>query len=209
MKIEIALAIVASTIALLDTSAPAETSSRHPKSGAPHKSAVTLETVLSCADDSLVDEVFKTDWYTARFKLDGLLMAITKNKADPDYLALRSKRFETDIRDKSSLEIVPTDALSGHRIAASDLPFCHSFLTARYDESDHKSGPRSVDIDGEDWLLNPNEILAHADQFHFDSGVFTNSSDVFFTATKGRVSIQFVCKPDGLKFYRALYVPSD
>jgi hypothetical protein len=75
-------------------------------------------------------------------------------------------------------------------------------------KSDDKSGPTIIEINAGDWLLNPNEIFAHADQFNFESGVFNNSSEVFFTAMKGHVSIQFTCKPSGLKFYRVIYAPS-
>lgn len=166
---------------------------------------VTLETVLACSEDSLIQSVFETDAHTARYSLAALFMVLAKAKADPEYIALKSKGFVTQILDASSLEILPTESSSGNIAPLSDLPFCHSRPTAHYDDSHLDPGPNIVVIDGQGWIFNTNEIFAHADQFHFDSGVFSNSSDVYFTATKGRTSIQFISKPNGLKLYRSLY----
>lgn len=186
----------------------AQTPSRSPKK-ASRQHLVTLETVLSCANDPLIIEVFKTDESTA-INLNAVLMIEMKRKIlDADYVELKNKGFVTRNIDDFISQIMPTNALSGSLVPRSSLTFCYDLPTARYDKTGYKSGPRDVSIDGEDWALNPNEIFAHADQFHFDSGIFTNSSDIFFTATKGRVSIQFVCKADGLKFYRAIYLPGD
>jgi hypothetical protein len=175
-----------------------------------HKRAVTLQTILSCTNDALIDEIFKTDAETARLKLNGFLMVEAKHKqiSIPDYAALRYKGFVTDIIDESHVNIHPTDISTGVPIPEVNLPFCRDFPTATYNTS-NESSPSLVSISGEDWLLNSNEIFSHADQFHFDSGVFTNSSDIYFTATKGRTSIQFIAKPDGLKFYRVLYSISE
>ena len=60
-------------------------------------------------------------------------------------------------------------------------------------------------MSAQSWLLDPNEVFAHADQFTFESGVFADSSDIYLTAKKGRAAIQFICKSDGLHFYRALF----
>jgi hypothetical protein len=174
------------------------------------KRPVTLETVLSCADDPLLGDVFKTDHFTA-VQLNAVLMILMKFKKMPDanYVDFRSRGFVTSSTDDSAFRIMPTNPLSGDTIAEAKLTFCHDSPTAHYDKANYKSVPSDIDINGEGWALSPNEIFVHADQFHFDSGVFENSSDIFFTATKGRVSIQFVCKSDGLKFYRAIYLPSD
>jgi hypothetical protein len=205
MKTGIASAIVVSAIVLSGALARSQTP-EHPK--ASHKRAVTLETVLSCVGDNLINEVFKTEAGTARTSLNLLLMTLVKYKTgDSKRLELLSYGFQTQdlgSGDNVVLGITPTDYL-GNDVPISSRTFCQSGVTAHYDASDWKSGPFRIAIDGEDWLLHPNEVFAHADQFHFDSGVFTNASDVFLTATKGRVSIQFVCKPTGLTFYRASY----
>lgn len=176
-----------------------------------HKRVVSLETVLSCIDDPLITEVFKTDSDTARFKLNALLMIGTRPKTPtPEYLELLAYGFNTQLLNDSALEIMPTDHL-GHYVS-EPLPFCRDNPTANYEKvgtGKGKSMPNNVEIDGNRWLLNPNEIFAHADQFQFHSGVFTNSSEVFLSATKGRVSLQFVCKTDGLVFYRAFYLPTE
>jgi hypothetical protein len=195
-------------LALLTVSVPAQISHGSNKRS-PHRRAVTLETILSCSDDSLMAEVFKTDARTAYLDLSVLLMvAREQQKSGPSDIA-RAKGFLTGNLSESKLIIFPTDYL-GHTIEAAKRPFCRDGPTADYKNlMDTTSGPYMVEIDGEDWSLDNNEVFAHADQFQFRSGVYKNSSEVFFEATKERVSIQFVCRPNGLKFYRALYGPRD
>jgi hypothetical protein len=177
--------------------------------------AVTLNTILSCSDDALIEEIFETDATTAHVDLNAFGMVTMKRDrsrapgSTARYMALLGKGFITLERDETTLTIMPTD-YSGKRIQASQLSFCHGNLTASYEKHiDDKSGPRLLEIDGEGWSLNPSEVFARADQFRFESGVFNNSSDVFLTAIKGRVSIQFVCKPNGVRFYRAIYALKD
>ena len=197
-------------ISLFCLSASAQSPSKASRQSGSHKRVVALETVLSCTDDPLIGDVFKTDKFTA-VQLNDTLMILMKYKKIPDanYVDFRSRGFVTSSPDDSTFLIMPTNPLSGSTISEPRLTFCHDFPTAHYDKANYKSVPSDIDISGEGWALSPNEIFAHADQFHFDSGVFENSSDIFFTATKGRVSIQFLCKSDGLKFYRAIYLPSD
>jgi hypothetical protein len=195
-------------LALLSLTVSGQTSHGSEK-GPPRRRTVTLETVLSCLDDSLIDDVFKTDLSDAG-RLNPLAMVLQKDKTEPGYLALRAKQFVTYPDGDFRYEIWPTDYL-GKTMDWSKLQFCHDRPTAYYQvENETLPHPvHMVTIDGDDWFLNPNEVFAHADQFHFESGVFTNSSGVFFIAVKGRVSIQFVCKPDGLKFQRAIYTPKE
>jgi hypothetical protein len=202
MNTGIASAIVVSAIVLSGALARSQTP-EHSKGA--HKRTVTLETVLSCVDDNLISKVFKTDGGTAHTSLNALAMTLIKEPLDKR-LELASYGFKTLALpgDSDALLITPTDYL-GNDVPMSGRGFCRSGVTASYVESDWKSGPFRIVIDGEDWGLNPNEIFAHADQFHFDSGVFTNASDVYFMATKGRVNVQFIGTPAGLKFYRAIY----
>ena len=168
---------------------------------------VSLETILSCADDSLVTGVFGTDRETATVKLSALLLALQKpeNRRANQVDALM-KGFVTRAVDIRHLIILPSD-LYGH-IIKGPLPFCHDGLSAIYSEGAVGStGPIRMEIDGDRWRLNANELLAHADLFQFSSGVFANSTDVYLIATKGRVGIQFTCSATGLKFYRAFYLP--
>ncbi|MES2222552.1 MAG: hypothetical protein V4587_16495, partial [Acidobacteriota bacterium] len=139
-----------------------------PLKKASHQHLVTLETILSCVDDPLITEVLRTDESTAT-KLNAVLMIEMKYKKipDADYLELRSKGFVTVNIDDSTLRIMPTNALSGSPVPASSLTFCHDLPTARFDKATDKSAPRDVDIGGDNWVFNPNEIFAHADQFHF------------------------------------------
>jgi hypothetical protein len=177
-----------------------------PNKPLPAKKTVSLDTVLSCVDDSLLNTVFKTDAHTAlRMNFIGMSL-VEKNK--PDYSELLAKGFTTHILSGSErLEIWPTD-YRGKIIDNLQLPFCRHEMIAIFSKlSDGESSPSLIEIGGKSWTLNSSEIFAHANQFEFSSGVFSNSSEVFFTATKGRVSIQFICKPAGLSFYRAMYYP--
>ncbi|HWF67056.1 MAG TPA: hypothetical protein VN670_07120 [Acidobacteriaceae bacterium] len=192
------------------TASLAQTSSPPAKKLDLHQHPVTLETILSCAADPLLKEVFKTDRNTTFTKLDaGLMIEMKSKNPGTDYIELKSKGFVTRVIDDSTLQIIPTDAHSGTPISSVNLPFCHDSLSAHYENSGDEAKPTFIYIGGDGWLLNPNEIWAHANQFHFDSGVLTNNSDVFFAATKGRVSIDFLSKPNGLKFYRAMYLAPD
>lgn len=164
---------------------------------------VSLDTVLSCTNDSFLGVVFKTDRNTA-IRLSRIAMAVTE-KDKSDYPALLSKGFVTyPAGQPDSMEIWPTDD-RGVPTDESQLPFCRYRPTANYSAS-FEAGPHGIDIDGRDWFLNPNEVFAHADQFTFDSGVFTDSSRVYLVAKKGRVIIQFLANPSGLRFYRAIYL---
>lgn len=173
------------------------------------KRPVSLDTVLSCVSDSLITDVFKLERSTAL--LSSVLSLALIPSSDPKYAEAHaeagSRGFVTALGDPTTdLEIWAVD-YKGSPLDKAKLPFCHYRPTASYVDNNPHSLPFSVDISGEDWTLNPNEIFAHADQFTFDSGVFTNSSRVFFGAKKGNVHIQFICTVNGLVFYRALYSP--
>jgi hypothetical protein len=158
-----------------------------------------------------MEEAFKTDGLTASFKLNAVSMTMKKmdKSSDLGYLALRGKEFVTNEIDEYTILLMPTDAL-GSLITRSKLHLCHDYPVAHYEkEVGNESGPSYLTIDGENWFLDPNEVFVHADQFQFKSGVFEDSPEAFLTASKGRVSIQFICKPEGLKLYRLLYFHTD
>ncbi len=176
------------------------------------KRTVSLDTVLACLHDSLLEDVFKTGKPTMD-SLDSFAMTIMnsdpKKKDDLDFLGLKAKMFYTRPAAESEFSILPTEILENGKIRImgdSKLTFCHYDLVAHYQSRDDLHAlPTFIKIDGQDWLLNPNEVFVHADQFKFQSGVFEDSSDVYLMASKARVDIQFLCKPDGLKFYRVFY----
>jgi hypothetical protein len=182
----------------LGTTAEAQTAS-----SAHHKRTVSLDAVLSCASDHMLDTVFQTNYLTA-LKLGTAGMAWTRREhsTDEDYILLAANGFQTKIVDDRHFLIIPSE-VSGEITKDTKDNFCHDDLVATY-ENTH-SGPSQIETRADNWFLNPNQVLAHADQYSFKSGVFTDSSEVYLTATKGRVDIQFICKPEGLVFYRAFY----
>jgi hypothetical protein len=180
-----------------------------PKGTPPLNRSLSLATILSCEDDPLLGQVFKTDGFTARIMLNGIAMVAMKfNQPGSDYSSLLSNGYYTRVVDDSTLEILPIDVGTGITIAEPHLPFCHDLPTAHY-SADTKAFPHTIEIDGSGWTFDPNEVFAHADQFHFESGVFSNGTDIYLTASKGPVSVQFLCKPQGLRFYRVLYLRPD
>jgi hypothetical protein len=167
-----------------------------------------LDAILSCTDNQLIKDVFETDQATALL-LNEVSRSLTKHTPpNPEDLLLMSKGFETHFVDNEVLTIIPTSYHAGGQKRAtsvSNIPFCHDQPAAHYKNSSGKLGPYMIEIDGKNWQLNPSEIFAHADQFEFRSGVFSDSSSIFFIAQKGRVSIQFLCINGGLSLYRAIY----
>jgi hypothetical protein len=170
--------------------------------GQPHKAMriVLLDTILSCPSDAIVKNVFETDWRTMVNLTASLLNGQKETNSD-----LLSKGFTAFPIAEDEMMIAPTN-MKGRALSKEQVPFCNYKLSASY-EKGMDSKPHTLEISGDDWSLNPYEVFAHADQFEFSSGVFSNSSRVFLVARKGRVAIQFICKPTGLVFYRALYYP--
>lgn len=170
----------------------------------PAKRRVSLDVLLSCPSDELVKTVFQTDWRSAAH-LNSLLMAESRKSKDIT-VEDATKGFVTFPIASRKMLITPTD-INGKPIPRNQLSFCNYLLSANYTE-DTASKPYSVEVSGDDWILNSNEVLTHADQFEFKSGVFTTSSKVYLVATRGSVAIQFICNATGLTFYRAIYYPS-
>jgi hypothetical protein len=166
---------------------------------------VSLDTILSCADDSYVQSVFKTDLATMNKLNIGLVqLAHYKDDADSKALESLSKRmgFWTGATDK------PLELLVMPNPPVLPVPFC-SNLAAHFLDDVASALPSYVEISVSDdyWTFNPNELFLHADQFTFRSGVFTDSTRVFFSATKGRVEIQSVAESKGLTLYRVFIRP--
>lgn len=171
----------------------------------PNIKRVNLEAILSCQEEPIFKAAFETDWRTA-LNLNGIQMIMdAKTKSDDmDYINRRSKNFVTDLQSDSFV-IMPTD-WRGVPIDSDRLPFCMNYTLALYEDvSKYKSLPYAITVAAEDYAFDSNEVFMHAEQFTFKSGVFSNSSDAYFTATKGRVSLQFKCTPKGLKLYRVFY----
>jgi hypothetical protein len=172
-------------------------------SGASHKRTVALDTVLSCAGDHMLDTVFQTNYFTAlKLGTAGMAWNRMQHSTDGNYIVLVANGFQTEIVDDRHFLIIPSD-VSGELVKDTKDNFCHDDPVATYEDT--HSEPSQIEIHADNWSLNQNQVFAHADQYSFKSGVFTDSSEVYLTATKGRVDIQFICKPEGLVFYRAFY----
>lgn len=157
---------------------------------------VHLETVLSCADDPLIRRAFEE-------REEAALLAV----GSPQKYGLGAG-FDLYLLGNSTYGISAVDPLSRKDIPDAETPFCHFYPQLQYPEAGTDGGdyPAVITIPGETWTLNANELFAHADQFQFESGTFKNSDQIYLSARKGATTIQFLCGPNGLKFYRAIYM---
>lgn len=158
--------------------------------------SISLDDILSCANDPYVQKVFHTDLYSIR-KLNLGPVLLAKDKTDPYSKAITSfgfmSAFTSNPLELGVLPFPPTNP----------APFC-SILSIYYLRDEPNSYPyhAQVNVDPDFWTFDTNELFTHADQFTFISGVFKNSSRVYFSAAKGRTEIQFVATPKGLVLYR-------
>jgi hypothetical protein len=169
------------------------------------KRTVSLDTILSCPEDSIVRSVFKTNLVTMRnLHVSAMIINHTYEKNDEDSIALRYAGFISSGSDPLNFGIMAADS-HGDYWTRPDRTFCSGSFVARYQDLG-SSLPYEIDLlpDEDQWTLDINQLFVHADQFKFRSGVFTNSSDVFFVASKGQVEIQFIPKPNGLTLYRVV-----
>jgi hypothetical protein len=169
------------------------------------KRTVSLNTILSCPEDSIVRSVFKTNLATMRkLHVSAMIINHTYEKDDEDSIAVRYAGFISSGSDPLNFGIMAADS-HGDYWTRPNRTFCSGAFVARYQDI-ADSLPYAIAIlpAENEWAFNINELFSHADHFKFTSGVFTDSSDVFFTATKGLVDLQFIPKPDGLTLYRVI-----
>ena len=182
-----------------------------PKTNVLKKEKVSLDTILGCSNDDFIQSVFDTDLAKMLKLASALSMAILYNQPLPEHptdkdlasTALRTAGFQSIIlgSDPAKFSIMATD-FNGHSPDPAKQPFCRRDLYAEYSQSTIDALPNFVEIRADEWAFNPNELFVHADQFTFTSGIFSDAASVFFTAKRGRVEIQFLSQPDGLKLYR-------
>src|SRR6266481_2421229 len=172
------------------------------------RKAISLDILLFCASDKLLQSVFDTDRITAASELNRSLILIKRIQKEDSGTNFITKGFTTESVGNNDLEIFPVEGL-GDPIPETKLSFCQYHPVASHLSTEENGNvvakPHVISISGDDWVLNPIEVLSHADQFSFTSGVFSDSSRVFLVARKGNVAIQFICNQTGLTFYRALY----
>ena len=155
---------------------------------------LTIEDVLSCANDPLISSVFGFG--------DNVSKLSPQAKAyDPKLVQSYGFWILVSVTaGETELTIMPKE---------QNNSFCryHPTIDAfTMPENGTIHYPIHVTVDpGEAWTLDPNEVFAHADKFTFKSGVFSNSTDVFLIAKRGITSIQFIFADKKLKLYRVVY----
>lgn len=162
----------------------------------PKPKALTLEDVLSCADDRLISGVFALDGDNV-------------NKLIP-----QTKTYDQKLMESYGFWILvsPTAGKQEFIIMSKEKSgsFCRSYPTMSNGFATPKNGTTKYLVTlfiqpADAWTLDPNEVFAHADQFTFESGVFENSTEVFLIAKRGVTSIQFIFSNKKLKLYRVFY----
>ena len=207
-KSPIANAVICPLASTLCPALFAQNQAIHSHTTLPHQRTVTLDTILSCPDDPVIEEAFRTDKSTAHVL--NPFHHVNKPQTEPTGKSALSKvkGFYDVFFLGNTASIFPVDRLSGRAIPREDLPFCNVSASMRFGEDD-TSTPLSISIDGDGWIFDPNEIFAHAEQFKFDSGVFSDGSESYLIAIRGRTTIQFLASRSGLRFYRAIYSPPE
>lgn len=147
---------------------PAETSSR--------KGHLTLGAILACTGDSLIQNVFAMDLKTA-YGMDHYVMMPLGYINDPskltaDDISKLAKGFVTRPLDGDDRRFWIWVSDQSAKLENSPLPFCRSHVLAIYPEGDRQVRPSVLLLSTENWTFDPNEVLQHADQFKFESGVF-------------------------------------
>jgi len=138
---------------------------------------VSLDTILSCADDPYIQRVFKTNLDTMR-KLGLGSLYLAKDRGDLESESLRGLGFA------AISSVVPLEFGVIPYPSVDPAPFCSILEQVRYLHDVGGSFPYDLAIImyPNYWVFNPNELFAHADQFIFRSGVFSNSSKVLCLA---------------------------
>jgi hypothetical protein len=89
---------------------------------------------------------------------------------------------------------------------SDETNFCHSNTVVNYDDDDKAKPIRiAVYMDEDHWTFDFSQVLRHADQFVWKSGVFSDSSDTYLSAVKGNCTLQFVVSTGAAKLYRVMY----
>jgi hypothetical protein len=176
-----------------------QTPKRNPSST---KRVLSLDQVLGCKND---------EWFTA---------AWTATKAEmirQDYGAVGLRSLRTNQPETNSFPFVTAPLRSDPR-AFSLLPpngstktgennFCHSATVANYLNDDYNSKPTMIEVyvEADHWTFDFSQLLRHADQFEWKSGVFSDSSDTYLSAVKGNCTLQFLVSTGVPRLYRVMY----
>ena len=164
--------------------------------------AVSLETVLSCQKDELIQSVFDLT-EDDMFKLSLLKVGSIPPEATNEKVRAVSHNFYVSPGDEKTWRVLPEE---------KPPSFCHDYLIVggfasptgkSYDHESHAAFAKILAY--KNWILDPNEVFKHADQFTFKSGTFGKSTSVYLEGTKGGVNIQFIFESGTLKLYRVFY----
>lgn len=151
---------------------------------------VSLDEILSCTDDAIIQKVFETNLGTMR------------TIGDNPSLGFESVS-ESLIGSGGPLSFL---VVRHHLAGVISEPYCKMF-TVQYPEDKAEALPDVVNLPGSPlYAFNPNDLFVHANQFTFQSAVGEDSSITYFIANKGRVFIRFVPESTGLTFDRALII---
>jgi hypothetical protein len=140
-------------------------------------------------------------------------MAFRRNSQDDEAVALRHYGFQVMHLDGSANLEFGTMATKGDGVPVVPIPSICSTVEVYYMHSDlspagSRETPTKVEIDitGDPWIFNPNEVLAHADLFLWKSGVFSNSTRPYLRAERGRFMFVFSTSSQGLTVERIVIV---
>ncbi|SRR6266566_252967 len=193
-------AILLSTLLLF----PATVATQTPaiKTAKAAKKQLTLNEVLGCSDD---------EWLVAAWKaslsdmMSRIFIYVYGKKKDKQQTEISSFPFVTSIADGTEHDFVLMRDASNDK--TNEKKFCHSHVIAHYEDEGFTTKPLVIDIyvDDDQWTFDFSQVLRHADQFAWKTGVFSNSAESYLSVTKGNCTLQFLVSTGVAKLYRVIY----
>jgi hypothetical protein len=174
-----------------------------PKTTKSAKQALTLDQVLDCVSD---------DWLTAAWKATEfdmmrrniLSVVLKRDKSEePENVSLLPFATRPTEHTEHAFSLMSANVND----KTNEKNFCRSNTVAHYLGDDYKAKPVLIDVffDDDHWTFDFSQIFRHADQFTWESGVFSNSSDNYLSVTKGSCTLQFFVSTGVPHLFRVFY----
>jgi hypothetical protein len=183
--------ILASIIAIVMSAVPLSAQQPVPRS-------LSLETILACQNDALLERVFT-------------LKASDVDKVNRGSVNRPNLKYDEQVVEGYGFSLVYVPEGQDWLVVSTKndpQSFCRSSVTLSiFKKSGDEMYPETVSILGRylEWGFDINEIFKHADQFKFQSGVYDDSTLVYFTASRGAVHIQFAFVNGTLRLAQVIY----
>jgi hypothetical protein len=199
------LTLIVPTVVLLMCSC---TSSK--TAGNPRIKPVSLDTILSCANDPIITKVFATDLATMRKLVEVAYTAYSvKNANDP--VLIRDAGFIPMTQPNSDLHFwVLVNGSRGYGQTYSPGGYCQDALrSTEYPVDSDKALPESVRLEGKFFDLDTTAIFHRANEFTFESEETTDIHSRYLLAKRGQVTLRLEATRPLLRLHTVLIDRAD